>query len=81
LLCGQRVAQPLHRRTQRTAHHRSDERGGDALRGRSGLPGVLEPDGRATRGLLLDLLASGERAGVDDAMELFIELSEPLFDD
>jgi hypothetical protein len=34
-----------------------------------------------TRGLLLDLLASGERAGVDDAMELFIELSEPLFGD
>jgi AcrR family transcriptional regulator len=28
-----------------------------------------------TRGLLLDLLASGDRAGVDDAMELFIELS------
>jgi AcrR family transcriptional regulator len=34
-----------------------------------------------TRGLLLDLLASGERAGVDDAMELFIELSEPLLAD
>jgi AcrR family transcriptional regulator len=31
-----------------------------------------------TRGLLLDLLASGERAGVDDAMELFIELSASL---
>jgi AcrR family transcriptional regulator len=34
-----------------------------------------------TRGLLLDLLASGERAGVDDAMELFIELSGPLLSD
>jgi hypothetical protein len=31
-----------------------------------------------TRGLLLDLLASGERTGVDDAMELFIELSASL---
>lgn len=31
-----------------------------------------------TRGLLLDLLASGDRAGVDDAMELFIELSASL---
>jgi hypothetical protein len=30
-----------------------------------------------TRGLLL---AGGEPAGVDDAMELFIELSEPLLD-
>jgi AcrR family transcriptional regulator len=28
-----------------------------------------------TRGLLLDLLATRDRAGVDDAMELFIELS------
>ena len=31
-----------------------------------------------TRGLLLDLLATEDRAGVDDAMELFIELSAPL---
>lgn len=31
-----------------------------------------------TRGLLLDLLASGDRAGVDDAMQLFIELSASL---
>jgi hypothetical protein len=34
-----------------------------------------------TRGLLLDLLATEDRAGVDDAMELFIELSEALFSD
>jgi AcrR family transcriptional regulator len=30
-----------------------------------------------TRGLLLDLLATGDRAGVDDAMELFIEIATP----
>jgi AcrR family transcriptional regulator len=29
-----------------------------------------------TRGLLLDLLATGDRAGVDDAMEAFIEVYE-----
>jgi hypothetical protein len=29
-----------------------------------------------TRGLLLDLLATGDRAGVDDAMELFITTYE-----
>lgn len=29
-----------------------------------------------TRGLLLDLLATGDRAGVDEAMELWIELNE-----
>jgi AcrR family transcriptional regulator len=34
-----------------------------------------------TRGLLLDLLATEDRAGVDDAMELFIELSQALFSD
>lgn len=33
----------------------------------------------ATRGLLLDLLATGDRAGVDEAMELFIALYEQLF--
>jgi len=31
-----------------------------------------------TRGLLLDLLATGDRAGTDAAMELFIELFERL---
>jgi len=31
-----------------------------------------------TRGLLLDLLATGDRAGVDAAMELFIEMYERL---
>jgi AcrR family transcriptional regulator len=33
----------------------------------------------ATRGLLLDLLATGDRAGVDEAMELFITRYEQLF--
>jgi AcrR family transcriptional regulator len=32
-----------------------------------------------TRGLLLDLLATGDRAGVDAAMEHWIRLNEPLF--
>ncbi|HEY5317026.1 MAG TPA: hypothetical protein VIJ20_03540, partial [Solirubrobacteraceae bacterium] len=44
--------------------------------------GVPEPAARATarlglavtRGLLLDLLATGDRAGVDEAMELFFSL-------
>jgi len=31
-----------------------------------------------TRGLLLDLLATGDRAGTDDAMALFIEMYESL---
>jgi AcrR family transcriptional regulator len=33
-----------------------------------------------TRGLLLDLLATGDRRGVDNAMELFIEMYEKLFE-
>ena len=32
-----------------------------------------------TRGLLLDLLATGDRAGVDAAMEHWIAVNEPLF--
>jgi hypothetical protein len=31
-----------------------------------------------TRGLLLDLLATGDRAGTDDAMDLFIAMYERL---
>ena len=34
----------------------------------------------ATRGLLLDLLATGDRAGADEAMELLIRLYEQLTD-
>ena len=33
-----------------------------------------------TRGLLLDLLATGDRAGVDAAMEHWIAVNAPLFD-
>src|SRR4051794_11367594 len=33
-----------------------------------------------TRGLLLDLLATGDRAGVDAAMEHWIAVNEPLFE-
>ena len=42
---------------------------------------MTAPWSSAAHGLLLDLLASGDRAGVDDAMDLFIELSEPLLGD
>jgi len=34
-----------------------------------------------TRGLLLDLLATGDREAVDSAMEQWIAVSEPLFED
>jgi AcrR family transcriptional regulator len=34
----------------------------------------------ATRGLLLDLLATGDRRGVDEAMRLFIEMYETLLE-